>query len=778
MGTLSVPIYNRPRAIIPGAVRAILAHVIHGIYLQSMANEHQWHSSYWVRVGCLAVCFFLAARLSTTALGIEAVASPLWPPAGIALAALLIYGRNLWVGVALGAFWVSLADKVPWWLSLVLCFGSALQALVGSLILRRRWEQSLQLYDWQLDDLLTFIGLGVIFTPMINAGYSTLVGYGFDMLVGQSPLQNAVVLWLGDSMGILVLTPLLLAIAAGWKHAITLRIGSRWELGLCLGLLVAISTVVFGAQTDSAIAKYPLEYLPFPFVVWSALRLGLRGTTLANFLVSFIAVIGAIHRGGPFITKTEGNLGEAIFLLQAYAAVISITALVLSVVVTERQQSRAKLARSEASLANAQRIAQLGNWDWSLGFNEKLIDKTITQGPREDDDATLAWSNELYTLLGYPVGAVPPSQSLFLERVHPDDQRRVGLAWNVARTHQKPYRLDYRLTLPDGTERVVNEHVHIEPDRITGTVQDITERKQAEAALRETEAVRTTMYRYLSQDLAEQLLDNKNTQLGGARQFVSILFADIRSYTALTERLSPEEVVVLLNHYFEAMVDVVFAHRGTLDKFIGDAIMAVFGSPIPQEDHAQRAVETALGMQQQLTLFNQQQQQQGKPALQIGIGINSDDVITGNIGSSKRMEFTAIGDGVNLTSRIESATKYYGCPIIISENTYALCKDTIWVRELDYVCVRGKRQPVHLYEVLGLRAQPLSLDQQDQIERYTQGRALYQQRQFDQAANVFGQLLRQYPDDRATHLYLNRCQQLQQHPPNATWNGSWQLKEK
>ncbi|MEM9807523.1 MAG: MASE1 domain-containing protein [Cyanobacteria bacterium P01_D01_bin.56] len=749
-----------------------------------MANERRWYASYWLRAGCLAICFFLAARLSTTALNIEATASPLWPPAGIALTALLLFGSNLWIGVAMGALWASLADKVPIQLSIILCLGSALQAFVGSYFLRRRWERSLQLYDWQLDDLLMFLGIGVILTPMLNAAYSTLVGYGFGVLELQEMVPNAIVIWLGDGMGILVFTPLLLALAAGWKHAITLRIAPRWELGVCLGALVAVSALVFGAQTGSAIAKYPLEYLPFPFVVWAALRLGLRGTTLATFLVSVIAVTGAVHRGGPFITKAEGNLSEAILLLQIYAAVISITALVLSVVVTERQQSKAKLARSEASLANAQRIAQLGNWDWSLDFNDKLIDKTLKKMPPKTGDNTLfpdhtlAWSNELYTLLGYSVGAVPPSQSLFLERVHPEDQRRVGLAWNVARMHHRPYRLDYRLLLPDGTERTVNEQVHIESDRITGTVQDISERKRAEAALRETEALRATMYRYLSQDLAEQLLESNNTQLGGARQFVSILFADIRSYTALTEQLAAEEVVALLNRYFESMVDVIFDHRGTLDKFMGDAIMAVFGSPIPQEDHAQQAVAAALSMQQQLAKFNQKQQQQGLPTIQIGIGINSDDVITGNIGSSKRMEFTAIGDGVNLTSRIESATKLYGCAIIISENTYKLCQDTLWVRELDYVCVKGKRQPVRLYEVLGLRSQPLSPEQQQQLDLYAKGRELYQQRQFALAIDTFSALLRQTPEDQATRLYINRCQQLQQHPPESDWDGSWQLQEK
>ena len=748
-----------------------------------MANEHQWYTGYWMQVGSLAICFFITAQLSTTVLNIEAAASPLWPPAGIALAALLINGQNRWVGVALGAFWASLADGVPWGLSLVLCVGSALQALVGSYFFRRRWQQSLRLYSWQLDDLLAFLGLGVMVTPLINAVYSTIIGYGFGVLTRAELGQNAVVIWLGDGMGILMLTPLLLAIAARRQRQLSWPMGLRWELGICLSMLVAVSILVFGAQTDSAIAKYPLEYLPFPFVVWAALRLGLHGTTLASFLVSVIAVTGAVHRGGPFITKAEGTLDEAILLLQAYTAVITITALVLSVVVTERQQSNAKLARSEASLVKAQRIAQLGNWDWSLGVNERMLNNTIEPNKTGEnilvpDNTSLVWSEQLYTLLGYPIGAVPPSQSLFLERVHPADQQRVGLAWNVALNHHKPYCLDYRLLLPDGTERTVNEHVYIEPDRITGTVQDITERKQTEAALRETEALRATMYRYLSQDLAEQLLNSKNTRLGGARQFVSILFADIRSYTTLTEQLAPEEVVVLLNRYFETMVDVIFAHRGTLDKFIGDAIMAVFGSPIPQDDHAQRAIATALGMQQQLLHFNQQQTNQGLPTVQIGIGINSDDVITGNIGSSKRMEFTAIGDGVNLTSRIESATKYYGCSIIISENTYALCKETVWVRELDYVCVRGKQRPVHLYEVLGMRSHPLSCSQQEKIALYKKGRTLYQQQNFNLAIKIFMELLRKHPTDQATRLYLERCQQLQKMPPNQDWEGSWRLQEK
>jgi adenylate cyclase len=161
----------------------------------------------------------------------------------------------------------------------------------------------------------------------------------------------------------------------------------------------------------------------------------------------------------------------------------------------------------------------------------------------------------------------------------------------------------------------------------------------------------------MTQELAEELLKLDDAKLGGDRKDVTVLFSDIRSYTALTEKLKAEEVVSMLNEYFESMVDAVFRHKGTLDKYIGDAIMAVFGSPLPLEDHAWRAVQTSLDMRERLVEFNKLRTAANKEIIRIGIGIHSDSVISGNIGSSKRMEFTAIGDGVNLGSRLESASK-------------------------------------------------------------------------------------------------------------------------
>ncbi len=291
--------------------------------------------------------------------------------------------------------------------------------------------------------------------------------------------------------------------------------------------------------------------------------------------------------------------------------------------------------------------------------------------------------------------------------------------------------------------------------------------------------LKSTMYRYMTQELAEELLKLDDAKLGGDRKEVSILFSDIRSYTSLTESLEAEEVVGMLNEYFESMVEVIFKYKGTLDKYIGDAIMAVFGSPLPLKDHAWRSVQTAVEMRHRLAEFNARREVAGKVPIKIGIGINSDSVISGNIGSSKRMEFTAIGDGVNLGSRLEGASKQYGCDIIISQYTFRPCGDKIWYRELDCIRVKGKNEPVKIYEVVGLRTDPISDQKQEVIEHYHKGREFYLKRKFRQAMNEFALIMEEIdPNDKATELHLDRCQHFLKNPPQDDWNGVWSLTEK
>lgn len=293
--------------------------------------------------------------------------------------------------------------------------------------------------------------------------------------------------------------------------------------------------------------------------------------------------------------------------------------------------------------------------------------------------------------------------------------------------------------------------------------------------------LKTTMSRYMSEDLAEQLIKSGDAKLGGKRIPASVLFSDIRSYTSITETLTAEEVVEMLNRYFEPMVDAVFRHKGTLDKYIGDAIMAVFGSPLPLDNHEWMAVQTAIEMRHRLAEFNEswvaEDPEKYKP-IRIGIGINSDEVISGNIGSSKRMEFTAIGDGVNLGSRLEGASKQYGTDIIISENTYLPCADKIWARELDYIKVKGRDQPVKIYELIGLQDQPIPDSQKRLIDHYRQARTYYLDRNFPMAMAEFGQVLSINKDDKAASLHLQRCQHWLQNPPQDAWDGSWTLTDK
>ncbi|MEP0854897.1 adenylate/guanylate cyclase domain-containing protein [Trichocoleus sp. DQ-U1] len=291
--------------------------------------------------------------------------------------------------------------------------------------------------------------------------------------------------------------------------------------------------------------------------------------------------------------------------------------------------------------------------------------------------------------------------------------------------------------------------------------------------------LKSTMYRYMTQELAEQLINSGDAKLGGDKKEVSILFSDIRSYTTLTESMNAEDVVQMLNEYFESMVDAVFTHKGTLDKYIGDAIMAVFGSPLPLPDHAWMSVQTAVEMRHRLTEFNACRQDIGFPTFKIGIGINSGTVISGNIGSSKRMEFTAIGDEVNLGSRLEGASKQYGCDIVISESTYQPCKNLIWARELDCIRVKGKTTPVNIYELVGLRDEKISDQKQMTIELYHKGREYYLNRKFTRAMGEFGTILEEIDkNDKAAALHLKRCQLFLQEPPPDNWDGVFTLTEK
>jgi adenylate cyclase len=298
--------------------------------------------------------------------------------------------------------------------------------------------------------------------------------------------------------------------------------------------------------------------------------------------------------------------------------------------------------------------------------------------------------------------------------------------------------------------------------------EDITQEKR----------LKSTMARYMTKEVAEKLLEAGEAMLGGQAQVATVLFSDIRSFTAISERAGAQETVSMLNDYFTVMVDIIFRYGGILDKYIGDAIMAVFGVPFGSDNDADNAVMTAIEMIKGLNEFNKVREREGKDPIRIGIGINTDEIVAGNIGSLKRMDYTVIGDGVNLASRLESATKYYGTSILISEFTYRRLKGQYVYREVDRIRVKGKNEPVSVYEILDHHDEESLKRMQDVVVLYHEGISLYRERKWIQSRTKFESAISLNENDRLCKLCLERCQYFLENPPEEDWDGVWTMKEK
>lgn len=288
---------------------------------------------------------------------------------------------------------------------------------------------------------------------------------------------------------------------------------------------------------------------------------------------------------------------------------------------------------------------------------------------------------------------------------------------------------------------------------------------------KKTKFVTTLFGKYVSPSVVDDILKGQEgITLDGRSQEVTVLFSDLRSFTTLSESLSPRETGRLLNTYFDTMIPIVFDHQGTLDKLIGDAIMAFFGAPGTLQNHPVKAAQTALSMVEKLKRLKIDRNDiRGIDRLDVGIGLNTGQVIVGNLGSQRFMDYTVIGDTVNLGSRLEGLNKTYGTSIIISRATAEKLDKGFVLRELDKVMVKGKEDAVTIFELMGfednIEAKKLEL-----VERFTSAIAYYRNREWDQAQDAFKKTLELYHEDKTSHLYLDRISSFRENPPPPEWD--------
>ncbi|MFC1852554.1 adenylate/guanylate cyclase domain-containing protein [candidate division CSSED10-310 bacterium] len=256
------------------------------------------------------------------------------------------------------------------------------------------------------------------------------------------------------------------------------------------------------------------------------------------------------------------------------------------------------------------------------------------------------------------------------------------------------------------------------------------------------------------------------------RERRTLVFSDIRGFTRFAENFAPAEVLQFLNQYFALMHVCIEKHGGFVDKFLGDAIMALFEHEDPKQE-AKLAIQAAIAMQKSLVEFNIEQEKKGLSAVAAGIGIHSGRIVIGTVGSESRMDSTAIGDTVNVTSRLENLTKFYGCDIIVSEDSLALLKedqDIFW-RELDIINIMGKEQVTTIYQIFSSQAREIQPHVHEAVEIFHRGLHHYRRQEWEQSLHHFQHSLSLYPEDRVSQLYLDRCHHFRDNPPHDRWQG-------
>lgn len=283
---------------------------------------------------------------------------------------------------------------------------------------------------------------------------------------------------------------------------------------------------------------------------------------------------------------------------------------------------------------------------------------------------------------------------------------------------------------------------------------------------------------YLAPSVVNQLLrDPSMLKLGGERRVLTAFFSDIQGFTSISETMTPEDLVALLNEYLTDMSNIIHKYEGTIDKYEGDAIVAFFGAPVPQEDHARRACLASIEMQEKLVAIRGVWPGQGKPVIHVRIGLNTGPMVVGNMGSKERMDYTIMGDSVNLAARLEPANKGYGTYMMMGEETYKQASDHVEARELDLLQVMGKKEGVRVYELVGRKGEVDSL-KMEAMKLYTQGIEAYRKMEWDAAMDLFKRALSLNGDDGPCRVYIQRCEEYKTAPPPQDWDGVYVLTRK
>ncbi|HEY9808601.1 MAG TPA: adenylate/guanylate cyclase domain-containing protein [Halomicronema sp.] len=664
---------------------------------------------YLIKVALITIAYVIGGKIATAIPGVKLLGSSVWPPAGISQGFLILFGSRFWPGVSLGAFLYDVIDLKPsLFFGVGAALGAGLQAFVAVKLLK--YFQFRPGFE-RMMDVVKFVLFGALISTQISCTLGAMRLAVSELIPWSQYWQVRWNWFLGDAMGIIIFTPLILIFSqqsSKLESQPTLTqkqtIYNQIKIWIWLFSLISISWLVFGSKSEGNLSHYPLEYLPFPLIIWSAIQFGQRGTVLGAFIVSSIAIWGASQGGGPFITKTQNNT-EAILFLQAFMGVITITSLLLAATVAERASAEDSLRQSEIKyrelvekagsiilkLDNQGNITFLNEYAQTFfGYKEsEILGKNVINVLLPEID--MAGKN-----LREMLDSIFKNPEMYRQNENENMRKNGERVW-VSWANQPFFDVNGNLTelLCIGTDITDRRRAEIALQQLNEQLESrVKERTQAlsqalESLQVEQEQSEKLLLNILPEPIADRLKQG-STSIADIFANVTVLFSDIVGFTELSSQRSPSEIVGLLNQIFSRFDELAEKHKLEKIKTIGDAYMVVGGLPHHRSDHAEAIVEMALDMLDAVSEFKTLD---GKP-LSIRIGINSGPVVAGVIGI-KKFIYDLWGDTVNTASRMESQG-IPGC-IQLTPATYELLHDKYVFKKRGTLQVKGKGEMTTYY---------------------------------------------------------------------------------